>query len=54
MEKLGKVKPKDGKHVDHKNGNPRDNRTSNLRTTSARKNTSYKRTKTAGKKNKRS
>lgn len=54
MEKLGKVSKGDGKHVDHKNGNPRDNRTSNLKATSPRKNTSYARTKTAGKKSKRS
>ena len=30
MEKSGRVRKGDGKEVDHKNGNPRDNRRSNL------------------------
>ena len=38
--KEGKVKVGDGKHVDHKNLRPTDNRRSNLRVTSARKNMS--------------
>jgi hypothetical protein len=40
--------------VDHKNGNPRDNRKSNLSVKSKSSNRSYARTKTAGKKSKRS
>jgi hypothetical protein len=31
--KAGKVKKNDGKDIDHKNGNPRDNRKSNLKVT---------------------
>jgi hypothetical protein len=31
MIREGKVKKHDGKDIDHKNGNPRDNRRSNLR-----------------------
>ena len=38
--KEGKVKVGDGKHVDHKNLRPTDNRRSNLRVTSAKKNMS--------------
>jgi len=45
----GKVKKGDGKDVAHRNGNPKDNRKSNLKVVSASKNRSYKRTKTAGK-----
>ena len=30
MVKLGRARPFDGKDVDHKNGNPKDNKTSNL------------------------
>jgi len=40
-----------GKDVAHKNGNPRDNRRSNLTTASASKNRSYSRTKNARKRN---
>ncbi len=43
-----------GKDVAHKNGNPKDNRLSNLKVVSKTKNRSYKRTKTAGKVNRRS
>ena len=49
--KSGKVRKGDGKDVDHKNGNPKDNRSSNLTTQSKSKNRSYARTKSAGKKN---
>jgi len=38
MEKAGKVKRGDGKDVDHKNRNPKDNRASNLRVQSPKKN----------------
>ena len=50
----GKARKGDGKDIAHKNGNPRDNRSSNLSTQSKSKNRSYARTKTAGKKNPRS
>lgn len=40
-----------GKDVAHKNGNPKDNRKSNLNVTTQRANRSYARTRTAGKKN---
>ena len=36
--KTGKVKKGDGKHIDHKDGNPRNNSRSNLRVVSARTN----------------
>ena len=52
LEKAGKVSKGDGKDVDHKNGNAKDNRTSNLSVKSRKSNRSYPRTKTAGKKNK--
>ncbi len=54
LEKAGKVRKGDGKDVAHKNGNPKDNKKSNLGVQSKSKNRSYARTKTAGKKNKRS
>ena len=38
MAKVGKVRKGDGKEVDHKNGNPRDNRRKNLKVTSRRVN----------------
>lgn len=47
----GLVRKGDGKDVAHKNGNALDNRRSNLAPMIARKNRSYPRTKTAGKKN---
>ena len=50
----GKAKKGDGKDVAHKNGNPKDNNSSNLTTQSKKKNRSYARTKTARKKNPRS
>lgn len=49
----GKAKRGDGKDVAHKNGNPMDNRRSNLKVVPASKNRSFKRTKTARKVNKR-
>jgi hypothetical protein len=51
MMREGKVKKGDGKDVDHKNGNARDGRRSNLRVVSAKTNRSYQRTKGAHKKN---
>lgn len=38
MEKAGKVRKGDGKDVDHKNSNPRDNSKGNLRVTSKKTN----------------
>lgn len=51
MIKAGKARKGDGKDVAHKNGNPTDNRRSNLTMQSKRENRSYARTKNAGKKN---
>lgn len=51
LEKTGKVRKGDGKDVAHRNGNPRDNRRSNLKVATKRANRSYARTKTAGKRN---
>lgn len=51
MEKAGKVRKGDGKDVDHSNGNPRDNRASNLKAKSKSDNRSYARTASARKKN---
>jgi hypothetical protein len=50
MEKAGKVTKGDGKDVDHKNGNPKDNSTKNLRVTTKTANRSFPRNKKAGKK----
>lgn len=50
MEAAGKVKKHDGKDVDHKNGNPKDNSSKNLRVVSKSTNRSYPRNKNAGKK----
>jgi hypothetical protein len=50
MIRQGKAAKGDGKDVDHKNGNTKDNSKSNLRVVSASKNRSYPRTKSAGKK----
>jgi len=52
LEKEGKVKKGDGKDVCHKDGNAKNNKRSNLKACSAKKNRSYARTKSAGKKNK--
>lgn len=51
MIKAGKARKGDGKDVGHANGNPRDNRASNLRIESKKANRSYPRTKSARKKN---
>ena len=53
MAAAGRVRKGDGKDVAHRNGNPRDNRKSNLKVVSASKNRSFKRTRTAGKTNRR-
>tara|TARA_R100000458_G_scaffold57654_1_gene64151 strand:- start:227 stop:445 length:219 start_codon:yes stop_codon:yes gene_type:complete len=37
-EKAGRVKKGDGKHIDHKDGNPRNNGKKNLRVISGRRN----------------
>lgn len=50
MIKAGRARKGDGKDVHHKNGNPKDNRKSNLKMTSPSKNRSIKRNKKAGKK----
>lgn len=50
MEKAGKVRKGDGKDVDHKNGNPKQNSKSNLRVQSKSTNRSFPRNKNAGKK----
>ena len=42
LEKAGRVKKGDGKDVDHKNGNPQDNRLSNLKVMSKSKNRAKK------------
>ncbi len=54
MAKAGKVRKGDGKDVDHKSGNALNSKRSNLTVKSKSSNRSYARTKTAGKKNKRS
>jgi len=50
MEKGGSVKKGDGKDVDHKDGNPRNNAKSNLRVTTKKANRSFPRNSKAGKK----
>ncbi len=50
MVDAGKARKGDGKDVDHKNGNPKDNSSSNLRVQSKSANRSYPRNKNAGKK----
>jgi len=49
LEKSGAAKRGDGKDVDHKNGNPRDNSPKNLRSVGRAVNRSIKRNKKAGK-----
>ena len=51
MIKAGKARKGDGKDVAHKNGNPNDNRRSNLTMQTKRQNRSYPRTKGGRKKN---
>ena len=53
MAKAGLVKKGDGKDVAHRNGNPSDNRRSNLSVQRPSQNRSFARTKTAGKRNRR-
>tara|TARA_R100000234_G_scaffold29647_3_gene17225 strand:- start:75 stop:335 length:261 start_codon:yes stop_codon:yes gene_type:complete len=53
MTAAGKVRKGDGKDVAHRNGNPRDNRNSNLKVVSAAKNRSFRRTSTSRKANRR-
>ncbi len=50
MEKKGKVSKGDGKDVDHKNGNAKNNSKGNLRVQSKSANRSFPRNKNAGKK----
>jgi len=50
LEKQGKVRKGDGKDVDHKDGNPRNNASSNLRVRTPSSNRSFPRNKNAGKK----
>lgn len=52
MAKAGKVRKGDGKDVDHKNGNAKDNRKGNLSVKSKSSNRSFARTKRAAKKHK--
>lgn len=54
MIKAGKAHKGDGKDVEHKNGNPMDNRPSNWRMGTKHHNRSYARTKGGHKKNPRS
>lgn len=51
MIREGKARKGDGKDVAHKNGNPNDNRKSNLTMQSKRQNRSYPRTKSGRKRN---
>jgi hypothetical protein len=51
LEKGGVVSKGDGKDVDHRDGNPKNNKTKNLRVVSKAVNRSFPRTKTAAKKN---
>ena len=50
LEKGGVVSKGDGKDIDHKDGNPLNNKRSNLKVTSKAANRSFARTKTARKK----
>ena len=49
MERIGKVSKGDGMDVHHKDGNPKNRKSSNLKVTSMAKNRSFKRTKNARK-----
>ena len=49
MKKKGKVSKGDGKDVHHKDGNPKNKKSSNLKVTSKADNRSFKRTKNARK-----
>jgi hypothetical protein len=49
MTAAGKVRKGDGKDVDHKDGNPKNNSKKNLRVTTKKSNRSFKRTKSARK-----
>jgi hypothetical protein len=50
LKKVGAVKKGDGKDVNHRNGNPRDNSVKNLSITTKRANRSFPRNSKAGKK----
>ena len=50
LKKAGVVKKGDGKDVNHRNGNPRDNSPKNLSVTTKRANRSFPRNSKAGKK----
>ena len=49
MTAAGKVRKGDGKDVDHKDGNPKNNSSKNLRVTTKKANRSFKRTNSARK-----
>ena len=49
LKKVGIVKKGDGKDINHRNGNPKDNRRSNLSVTTKRANRSFPRNRRAGK-----
>ena len=49
LKKVGVVKKGDGKDVNHRNGNPMDNRAKNLSVTTKRANRSFPRNSRAGK-----
>ena len=49
LKKTGVVKKGDGKDINHRNGNPKDNRRSNLSVTTKRANRSFPRNRRAGK-----
>jgi hypothetical protein len=49
MEAAGKVRKGDGKDVDHKDGNPKNNSRANLKVTSKKANRSFPRNSKAGK-----
>ena len=50
LEREGKVSKHDGKDIDHKDGNPKNNSKKNLRVVSKSSNRSFARNKKAGKK----